>query len=168
MDFINQGLTFSYFLFLHFFRMMYWVWVPGFLFSAFFSLRYRKTARSRLISGGGLFAAMLYGMATSPSRRTALGIAGELKQKGVGTEEVLVYLIASQNLVIYFLVILMAMMGAEFALGQLMGAIIMTLLVAGVWRLLMSEEKSQPTLVKPDNIIPHPTWTTLLYSGSAS
>jgi len=166
MDLITQGLTFSYFLFLHFFRMMYWVWVPGFLFSAFFSLRYRDTARSRLLSGGGLFAALLYGITSSPSRKKALGIADELKQKGVGTAKILAYLIASQNLVIYFLVILMAMMGAEFALGQLMGGIIMTLLVASGWRLLIGEEESQPSSVTSDKVSSQPTWSGLLLSGS--
>jgi len=165
MDLINLGLTFSYFLFLHFFRMMYWVWIPGFLFSAFFSLRYRESARSRLLSGGGLFAAVLYGITSSPSRKKALGIAGELKQKGVGTAKVLAYLIASQNLVIYFLVILMAMMGAEFALGQLMGGIIMTLLVASGWRLLIGEEESQPSSVTSDKVSSQPTWSGLLLSG---
>jgi len=166
MDLITQGLTFSYFLFLHFFRMMYWVWIPGFLFSAFFSLRYRDTARSRLLSGGGLFAALLYGITSSPSRKKALGIAGELKQDGVGTAKILAYLIASQNLVIYFLVILMAMMGAEFALGQLMGGIIMTLLVASGWRLLIGEEESQPSSVTSDKVTSQQTWSGLLLSGS--
>ncbi len=166
MDLITQGLTFSYFLLLHFFRMMYWVWIPGFLFSAFFSLRYRDTARSRLLSGSGLFAALLYGITSSPSRKIALGIAGELKQNGVGTAKVLAYLIASQNLVIYFLVILMAMMGAEFALGQLMGGIIMTLLVASGWRLLIGEEEFQPSSVTSDKVTSQPTWSSLLLSGS--
>ena len=166
MDLITQGLTFSYFLFLHFFRMMYWVWVPGFLFSAFFSLRYRESARSRLLSGGGLFAALLYGITSSPSRKIALGIAGELKQKGVGTAKILAYLIASQNLVIYFLVILMAMMGAEFALGQLMGGIIMALLVASGWRLLIGEEEFQPSSVTSDKVTSQPTWGGLLLAGS--
>lgn len=167
MDLINQGLTFSYFLFLHFFRMMYWVWIPGFLFSAFFSLRYRESARSRLLSGGGLFAAVLYGITSSPSRKKALGIAGELKQKGVGTAKVLAYLIASQNLVIYFLVILMAMMGAEFALGQLMGGIIMILLVASGWRLFMGKEILQPSPVGSEGVVGlQPTWSGLLLSGS--
>lgn len=166
MDLITQGLTFSYFLFLHFFRMMYWVWIPGFLFSAFFSLRYRESARNRLLSGGGLFAAVLYGITSSPSRKKALGIAGELKQKGVGTAKVLAYLIASQNLVIYFLVILMAMMGAEFALGQLMGGIIMILFVSSGWRLLGGEEEFQPSAGTSDKVTSQPTWSGLLLSGS--
>lgn len=166
MDLITQGLTFSYFLFLHFFRMMYWVWIPGFLFSAFFSLRYRESARNRLLSGGGLFAAVLYGITSSPSRKKALGIAGELKQKGVGTARVLAYLIASQNLVIYFLVILMAMMGAEFALGQLMGGIIMILFVSSGWRLLGGEEEFQSSAGTSDKVTSQPTWSGLLLSGS--
>ncbi|MEE9144911.1 MAG: permease, partial [Candidatus Binatia bacterium] len=90
----------------------------------------------------------------------------ELKQKGVGTAKILAYLIASQNLVIYFLVILMAMMGAEFALGQLMGGIIMTLLVASGWRLLIGEEESQPSSVTSDKVSSQPTWSGLLLSGS--
>ncbi len=146
--------------------MMYWVWIPGFLFSAFFSLRYRESARNRLLSGGGLFAAVLYGITSSPSRKKALGIAGELKQKGVGTARVLAYLIASQNLVIYFLVILMAMMGAEFALGQLMGGIIMILFVSSGWRLLGGEEEFQPSAGTSDKVTSQPTWSGLLLSGS--
>ena len=165
-DLINQGLTFSYFLFLHFFRMMYWVWIPGFFFSAFFSLRYRETAKGRLLSGGGLFAALFYGMTTSPSRKKALAVAQELKRKGVGTPQVLAFLIASQNLVIYFLVILMAMMGAEFALGQLMGGIIMAVLVTFLWRLFKREEESQSSPITSDKVTSHPTWTGLLLSGS--
>jgi len=158
MDLIIQGLTFSYFLFLHFFRMMYWVWIPGFFFSAFFNLRYRETLKERLLSGGGLFAALLYGMTTSPSPKEALEVAGELKQKGLGTEKILAFLIASQNLVIYFLVILMVMMGAEFALGQLMGGIIMTVLVTFLWRVFKREEESQSSLVTSDKVTSHPTW----------
>jgi len=165
-DLINQGLTFSYFLFLHFFRMMYWVWIPGFFFSAFFSLRYRETAKGRLLSGGGLFAALFYGMTTSPSRKKALAVAQELKRKGVGTPQVLAFLIASQNLVIYFLVIQTAMMGAEFALGQLMGGIIMTVLVTFLWRVFKREEESQTSPVTSDKVTSHPRWMGLLLSGS--
>jgi len=145
---------------------MYWVWIPGFFFSAFFSLRYRETAKGRLLSGGGLFAALFYGMTTSPSRKRALALAQELKGKGVGTPQVLAFLIASQNLVIYFLVILMAMMGAEFALGQLMGGIIMAVLVTFLWRLFKREEESQSSPVTSDKVTSHPTWTGLLLSGS--
>jgi len=68
--------------------------------------------------------------------------------------------------VIYFLVILMAMMGAEFALGQLMGGIIMTLLVASGWRLLIGEEESQPSSVTSDKVTSQQTWSGLLLSGS--
>jgi len=145
---------------------MYWVWIPGFFFSAFFSLRYRETAKGRLLSGGGLFAALLYGMTTSPSRKEALEVAGELKQKGLGTEKILAFLIASQSLVIYFLVILMVMMGAEFALGQLMGGIIMAVLVTFSWRVFKREEESQPSLITSEKVTSHPTWTGLLLSGS--
>jgi len=145
---------------------MYWLWIPGFFFSAFFSLRYRETAKGRLLSGGGLFAGLFYGMTTSPSRKRALAVAQELKRKGVGTPQVLAFLIASQNLVIYFLVILMAMMGAEFALGQLMGGIIMTLLVASEWRLLIGKEESQSSSVTSDKVTSQPTWSGLLLSGS--
>jgi len=165
-DLINQGLTFSYFLFLHFFRMMYWVWIPGFFFSAFFSLRYRETAKERLLSGGGLFAALFYGMTTSPSRKRALAVAQELKRKGIGTPQVLAFLIASQNLVIYFLVILMVMMGAEFALGQLMGGVIMAVLVTFLWGVFKREEESQSSPITSDKVASHPTWKGLLLSGS--
>jgi uncharacterized membrane protein YraQ (UPF0718 family) len=68
--------------------------------------------------------------------------------------------------VIYFLVILMAMMGAEFALGQLMGGIIMTLLVASGWRLLIGGEEFQPSSVTSDKVTSQPTWSGLLLSGS--
>jgi len=145
---------------------MYWVWIPGFFFSAFFSLRYRETAKGRLLSGGGLFAALFYGMTTSPSRKKALAVAQELKRQGVGTPQVLAFLIASQNLVIYFLVILMAMMGAEFALGQLMGGIIMAVLVTFLWGVFKSEEESQSSPITSDKVISHPTWKSLLLSGS--
>jgi len=145
---------------------MYWVWIPGFFFSAFFSLRYRETAKGRLLSGGGLFAALFYGITTSPSRKKALAVAQELKRKGVGTPQVLAFLIASQNLVIYFLVILIAMMGAEFALGQLMGSFIMAVLVTFSWRLFKREEESQPSRFTSDKVTSHPTWTGLLLSGS--
>lgn len=166
MEFITQGLTFSYFLILHLFRMMYWVWIPGIFFSAFFALRYRESARSRLLSGGGLFAALLYGVTSSPSRKKAMETVGELKQKGVGTANILAFLVASQSLVIYSLVILMAMMGAEFALGQLMGGIILALLVASVWRLFKMDEEPQSSPITPDKVTSHPTWSGLLLSGS--
>ncbi len=166
MDLINQGLSFSYFLFLHFFRMMYWVWIPGFLFSAFFSLRYRECARSRLLSRGGFFAALLYGITSSPSRKKALDIAGELMQMSARDEEVLVFLIASRSLVIYILAVLAAMMGAEFALGQFIGGVVMALLVVAGLRLL---EKEKPVRrYSGANLVPgkSPTWLGLLLSVS--
>jgi len=166
MEFVTQGLTFSYFLFLHFFRMMYWVWIPGFFFSAFFSLRYQETAKGRLLSGGGLFAALFYGITNSPSRKRAFAVAQELKRKGVGTPQILAFLIASQNLVIYFLVILMAMMGAEFALGQLMGGVFMAVLVTFSWRFFKIEEESQSSPITSDKVTSQPTWSGLLLSGS--
>lgn len=165
MNFIAQSLAYSYFLFLHLFRMMYWVWIPGFLFSAFFSMRYQEAARSRLLSKGGLVPALLYGVTTSPSRKATLQIAAELKQKGIGESEILAFLIANQNLVIYFLVILMAMMGAEFALGQLMGGIIMASLVTLAWRCFRGSPRSDSASPEAARST-QPTWGSLALSRS--
>ncbi len=60
----------------------------------------------------------------------------------------------------------MAMMGAEFALGQLMGSFIMAVLVTFLWRVFTREEESQPSRFTSDKVTSHPTWTGLLLSGS--
>lgn len=146
-EFLGQWLTFTLEQLNHIFRMMYWVWVPGFVVSALVSLRYRTQARDAVLAHGKSgFAALFprivsYGFTASPRPRRSLVDALALLQGGVRPAGALAALVASRNLALYLLTILTLLLGMEFAVGHVLGTVAMAACVyAGVSAFTDAEE----------------------------
>ncbi|MBI3325890.1 MAG: hypothetical protein HYZ81_04205 [Nitrospinae bacterium] len=102
----------------HIVRMMYWVWIPGFLLSGFFSLRYHHAALEGLLKApSGTWRAIawatVFGMTCSANRRRSLQIATDLAHQGVHPPDMLAFLVSSHSLVLYVLVLLMLLQGGQ-------------------------------------------------------
>lgn len=130
-ELLGESLGWNYAQLSHIARMMYWVWVPGFLLSAFVSLRYRAPAWERLLGAGkGGFArawprAVWYGVTASPRPRTTLEDAARLLDAGVSPATAVAALVASRNLPLYLLALLTLHLGIEFAVGHVLGTLAM-------------------------------------------
>lgn len=134
LEFIRESVTFSYFLVRHIFLMMYWILVPGLILSEFLTLRYQKISRDKLLQESeGILKSTLhaiqFGVTSSTSRHQAVNTSEVLFRQGVHPASVFAFLIASHNLIIYFLAITTLMLGIEFAVGQVLGSLIMILLM---------------------------------------
>ncbi|RMF89930.1 MAG: hypothetical protein D6736_07615 [Nitrospinota bacterium] len=171
--FLETSLYFGYNLFL--FMLFFWIWVPGILLSALLTLRYRQTVAKHLLQGKDtlwttLWAATVFGILSSPQRKSSLQTARILWEGGISPVGILVFLIASHSLVIYFLAVLNLLLGLEFALGQVLGGILMLLLVTAAVSALglnhpeptTSPETTLPLLLAPYPSVP--SWTDLLFS----
>jgi len=149
--------------------MFYWAWVPGFLAAALLSARYRPalaaiTLRERA-GPRAFWAAVGWGMASGAGRRSGLETARRLWEQGVPDHVVLAFLVASQGLVLYSLVLFTLLIGLEFALGVFLGGLVMI----GLLRLLAPARGpgSERTPDAPaEAAVPRPeTWRTLVCSA---
>ena len=114
----------------HLVLMFYWFWIPGFLAVAFLSARYRPVFEEVILNHregpGAFWAAIGWGMTSGAGRRTSLQTAETLWGQGISHHIVLAYLVASQSLVLYSLVLLTVLIGLEFGLGVLLGGLART------------------------------------------
>lgn len=135
MDLLRDTLDWSYAELMHIVRMMYWVWVPGFLLSAFLSHRYRAQAWEGLLARGkrgfasAIFRASWYGVTASPRPRSTLEDADRLLEAGVSPASAMATLVASRNLPPYLLALLTLHLGIEFAVGHVLGTLAMAAMV---------------------------------------
>ena len=143
-EFAREGLTYSYFLSKHVFRMMYWVWVPGLLMWGLLALKAHNPLRRRTLEAQeplhAVVAALGMGATHSPRRSTALATAGELLRAGAAPATVMAYLIATHTMVVYYIAFLTLLLGIEFAAGQVVGALFMTALMAITCRYVIPSE----------------------------
>lgn len=154
-DLLGESLSFGYAQLMHIVRMMYWVWVPGFLLSAFLSLRYRDQARERLlVDGKEGFAtafprAVWYAVTASPRPRATVEDVGRLLGAGVPPASAMAVLVASRNLPVYLLALLTLHLGIEFGVGHVLGTLAMAALVyAGVSAYSPAMERARSVDVK--------------------
>ncbi len=146
-----ESLFFAYALARHMVVMMYWVWVPGFIVSAVVALRWREAAAAavRQNARGGMSPVLwgvLLGITSSPHRRKSLNALLELLREGVSPAGAFAAYLASRNLVPYFLVVWMLLLGLEFAVGQVIGALAMIVLVAAGLPYAIPEEAGRRPL----------------------
>ncbi len=118
-----------------FMTLFYTVWVPGFFVAALLTLRYRRPTWEALLESPttmktGIWRAIQAGVVGSVDRDTSRQAAWELLKRGRPPATALAYLIASRNMTIYFWAILALSLGAEFAVGQVLGALVMIGIVA--------------------------------------
>lgn len=144
MEFVLEGLTYGYFLLKHIFWMMYPVWVPGLLVWGLLSWKVYPVCRRWVLEErrhlGTVGAGLVMGLAHTPRRETVLAVAEELRAAGVAPTVLFAYILAAHNVVIYALAFLTLLLGAEFAIGQLIGTLAMVALVAITFRFVFPSE----------------------------
>lgn len=179
MEFVEQWFAFSLDQLNHIARMMYWVWVPGFLLSALVSLRYRTQAREALLAHGktgftALFPrAVWYGLTASPGPGSSLADALGLLRGGVRPAGALAALVATRNLPLYLVTILTLLLGIEFAVGHVLGTVAMAACVytgisaftdADEWTRAASANGVTPAALEPSRRGEEPaSWRGLLF-----
>lgn len=129
--------------------MMYWVWIPGLFLSAFVALRYRGVAaeRVRRTEGGSLRSVLwgtLLGITRTPDRRRSLLASLDLFREGLHPATAFAVYLSSRNLVLYFLTVWMLLLGIEFAVGQVIGALAMIALASAGLRRAMRRKEWDP------------------------
>lgn len=149
--------------------MFYWFWIPGLVVVGLISARYRpaleEVALKQRQGARAFLAAIGWGMTSSAGRRSSLETAQTLWAQGIPDHIVLAFLVASQNLVLYNLVLFTILIGLEFGLGVVLGGLVMIGLLG-----LVAPARAAGMDVRPDRqrdvIRPAPeSWAGLL--GSA-
>ncbi|MEE9182587.1 MAG: permease [candidate division NC10 bacterium] len=155
--------------------LFYTVWVPGFIVAALLTLRYRRPTWERLLEspstkGPGIWQAIQAGVLGSVDRETSRQAAWELLRRGRSPATTVAYLIASRNMTIHFWAILALSLGAEFAVGQVLGALVMIGIVALGLNCLRPKVLTTPLMGKAESntsvldLASFPSWGPLLLS----
>ena len=152
----------------HIVVMMYWVWIPGFLVAALVSVRYRPLLQQIVLQrrrgAAAVWAAVGWGMTSGAGRRSSLDTAQRLWQEGLPDAIVLAYLVASQSLTLYGLVLFTILIGLEFGLGLWLGGLVMIGLLRLTLFVLPRAPSAHPRPAQAPVEAPD-TWKTLLASG---
>lgn len=158
-----------------FMTLFYTVWGPGFIVAALLTLRFRRLTweqlrPSLLITPLAIWRTIQAGIVGSADRETSRQTAWELLAGGHSLTTSLTYLIASRNMTIHFLAIFALSLGVEFAVGQVLGALVMIGLVTlGLAWLQLKPLSAPATNVEPraPSVLDLPiflSWRTLLLS----
>lgn len=154
--------------------MFYWFWVPAFLVVGALSFRYRPCFEEVTLAerhgARALWAAIGWGMTSATGRATSLEVAKTLWSQGVADHVVLAFLVASQNLALYGLVLLTVLIGIEFGLGVFLGGLVMI----GLLHVMAPSRSSPPSAAGGIEMAPRargsaasappPTWRALALS----
>jgi uncharacterized membrane protein YraQ (UPF0718 family) len=121
-----------------------WALILGFTLSAIVQAVVSKAQMSRLLpddSPRTLAIASLLGAASSSCSYAAVALARSLFQKGANFTAAMTFEIASTNLVIELGIILVILMGWQFATAQLVGGPIMIAILALLFRRFLKKER---------------------------
>jgi len=166
---IRDTLSWAWAYIQHVVVMFYWFWIPGVLVLGSLSTRYRPVFESfTLQERDGMrtfWAAVGWGMTSGAGRRTSLETVNVLRNRGFPDHIVLTYLVASQNLALYGLLLFTVLIGLEFGLGVWLGGLVMIGLVrvlAPAWTGRSHEDPPEGEVAA----VPAETWKVLLCSAS--
>ncbi len=147
MDLVRATATWAWDYIQHVVLMFYWFWIPAVLVVGALSVRYRPLLESITLKAqrgpAAFWASVGWGVTSGAGRRTGVETAERLWADGLPDHVVLAFLVASQNLVLYSLVLLTVLIGVEFGLGVLLSGLAMMGLVR-----LAAPERS-PRLDRP-------------------
>ena len=121
-----------------------WALILGFTLSAVVQAVVSKAQLSRLLpddSPRSLTLAALLGAASSSCSYAAVALARSLVQKGANFSAAMTFEIASTNLVIELGIILVILMGWQFAAAEFVGGAIMIALLALLFRLFLTQRR---------------------------
>ncbi|MFQ5882089.1 MAG: permease, partial [Candidatus Methylomirabilales bacterium] len=155
--------------------LFYTVWAPGFFVAALLTLRFRRSTWDALLerppfSRAGILRAIQAGVVGSADREISRQAAWQLLKRGCSPATAIAYLIASRNMTIHFWAIFALSLGAEFAVGQILGALVMIGIVALCLNWLRPKALTAPVTEKwEDNtsildLATLPSWRVLLLS----
>ena len=172
--FLEQAWFFSVQLF-KFMTLFYTVWVPGFFVAALLTLRFRRSSWEKLMESSPMslsttWRAIQAGVVGSVDRETSRCAAWELLKRGHSPAKAFAYLIASRNITIHFWAIFALSLGAEFATGQVLGALVMIGIVALGLNWLRPKVLTAPLMGKVESntsvldLASFPSWGALLLS----
>jgi uncharacterized membrane protein YraQ (UPF0718 family) len=118
-----------------------WPLVLGFGLSAVVQVFVSHATMARLLgkdSPGSLSRAALFGVASSSCSYAAVALARSIFQKGASFTNAMAFEIASTNLVIELGIILVVLMGWQFATAEFLGGILMVILLALIFRFTLT------------------------------
>lgn len=118
-----------------------WPLILGFTLSGVVQALVSHRALSRLLgddSPRSLSLAALFGIASSSCSYAAVALARSLFRKGASFTAAMVFELASTNLVIELGVILIVLLGWQFAAAEFAGGIVMVVLIAVIFRLTLT------------------------------
>jgi hypothetical protein len=128
------------------FWQVLWPLVLGFGLSAIVQALVSHRSMARLLgddSPRSLSFATLFGVASSSCSYAAVALARSIFRKGASFTSAVIFQIASTNLVIELGIILIVLMGWQFAASEFLGGIIMVILLALVFRLTLTAKLVQ-------------------------
>jgi len=139
--------TWELFKFMIFF---YPIWLPGFIVAGLLTCRFEYQAWTSIVANTraslpGLIRAVGVGILGSVGREASVNAMLALLKGGVPPSTTFAYLIASRNLTIHFWSVFTLSLGAEFATGQALGALVMVLAVTPVIHRLVSRSVAGST-----------------------
>jgi uncharacterized membrane protein YraQ (UPF0718 family) len=123
------------------FWQVLWPLVLGFGLSAIVQVFVSHQSMARLLgddSPRSLTRATLFGIASSSCSYAAVALARSIFRKGASFTSAMVFEIASTNLVIELGIILIVLMGWQFAAAEFLGGIVMVILIALIFRLTLT------------------------------
>lgn len=120
---------------------VFWPLVLGFALSAVVQALVSHRTLARLLGDASphtLTRATLFGVASSSCSYAAVALARSLFRKGASFTSAMVFELASTNLVIELGIILIVLLGWQFALAEYVGGIVMVVLIALIFRLTLT------------------------------
>src|SRR5256885_858396 len=123
-----------------------WPLILGFTLSAIVQALVPHKAMAKLLGCDGpkcLTLAALFGIASSSCSYAAVALARSIFQKGASFTAAMVFELASTNLVIELGIILIVLMGWQFAAAEFVGGILMVILIAVIFRLTLTPKLVQ-------------------------
>ena len=125
--------------------LMFWeiLWALnlGFLLSAIVQAVVSKAEMSRLLPDDSvktISKACVFGAASSSCSYAAVALARSIFRKGANFTAAMVFEIASTNLVAELAIIMVILLGWQFAVAEFLGAPVMVVILVGFFRLLLT------------------------------
>ena len=136
-----------------FMTLFYIVWVPGLLLAGLLACRFCYQAWNSVLANpgpglAGISRAVAAGVVGSVGRKESIGATDDLLRRDVSPTQCLAFLIASRNMTIHFWAIFALSLGAEFATGQILGALVMIGIVTVSLRCLKLKALEAPSREK--------------------
>lgn len=154
---ILQGIGSAVYMALAMFWEILWALILGFFLSAIVQAVVSKSEMKRLLPNDSpktLTTAALLGAASSSCSYAAVALARSIFRKGANFTAAVVFQLASTNLVIELGIIMVVLMGWQFAAAEFLGAPVMIAILAFLFRAFLTPEMVNEAKRQADKGIP--------------